>query len=395
MIVNRRRFCGLLAAGATVPAPLPNAAVASRIGDPWLEVDRANLAWNLQQISAQVKGKPVMAVVKANAYGHGLEGVAQALQAAGVNHFLVAKLDEARRLRRAGIRGAVFHFGPFQQADVEEIIRLKICQNIYTDQFELLDRCANRLGQRALVQIKVDTGLGRLGVHHQRALEFVERVAARPNIKIEGVLTTFSEDPEFDAVQLARFREICARAAERRVPLGRRHAASSAAILDLPPSYSELDMVRPGIMLYGLYPSERAEQQRKLDLRPVLALKTRVACVKTLRPGESVSYHRVYTAQQLERVATLWAGYADGLPQALAGKGSVLVRGRPCPILAISANATIVRLGDIPAELGEEATLIGAQGRGRITVSELARLAGSSVYGVVMGLSGLLPQVIV
>lgn len=391
MLFHRRSFLGLLAAAAASP-PVSRAGAPTQRGDPWLEISTANLAWNLRQIQARVGGKPVMAVVKANAYGHGLVGVARALAAAGVKHFLVGKLDEARRLRAAGIRGCIFNFGPYSDADSEDLVRLDISQNVYSEQVEALDRAARRLGRRARAHIKVDTGLGRFGVPHDRALDFLDRVAALSGVAIEGVFTTLTEDPEFDSVQLARLEAICARAAERRRSLGLRHAASSAAILDLPAAYTRFDMVRPGIMLYGLYPSARAEKERKLELKPVLALKCRVAYVKTLRPGESISYHRVFTATVPERVATLAVGYSDGYPRALAGKGSVLVAGRRCPILAITANATIVRLGDTPAAAGDEAVLLGTQGGATVAASEVAGLIGDSVYGVVIGMSGLLPQ---
>lgn len=409
MWVNRRSFLGLLAAGgaaaalrvrAATPAshlaaPQTRSSAATTGWDPWLEINTANLAWNLRQIQARVGGKIVMAVVKANAYGHGLVGVARALQTAGVNHFLVGKLDEARQLRAAGLGGLILNFGPFSDTDAEDIIRLGISQNVFTDQVEVLARAARRLEQPAHVHIKVDTGLGRVGVSYDRALDFIERVAALSGVVIDGVFTTFTEDPEFDPIQLARFREVCSRASERGLSLGLRHAASSSAILDLPASYTELDAVRPGIMLYGLYSSEGAEQERKLDLKPVLALKTRVVYVKTLRPGESVSYHRLFTATQPERVATLPAGYSDGFPRALEGKGSVLVAGRRCPILSVTSNAIIARLGDTPAALGDEAVLIGRQGSEEVSVSEIARLAGMTVYTVVIGMNALLPQVCV
>jgi len=402
MLLKRRNFLGLLAVGGATAAlrvsaggiaPHPVAPETPTTGgDPWLEISTANLAWNLRQIQARVGEKFVMAVVKANAYGHGLVGIARALEAAGVRHFLVAKLDEARRLRQAGLGALILNFGPFSDTDAEEIIRRGISQNVYTDQVQVLAQAAHRLGRPARVHIKVDTGLGRVGVPYDHALEFIERVAAFPEVTIEGVFTTFTEDPDFDPIQLARLREICARATERGLAVGLRHAASSAAILDLPAAYTELDMVRPGIMLYGLYPSGRAEQERKLDLKPVLALKARIAYVKTLRPGESVSYHRIFTASQPERVATLPVGYSDGFPRALEGKGSVLVAGRRCSILAISANAVIVRLGETPAAVGDEAVLIGRQGSEEVSVSEVARLAGMSVYAVVMAMSALLPQ---
>lgn len=404
MLVNRRNFLGWVAAGgaaatleASATLSTDQAAVAPSSPlqgwEPWLEVNPAHLVWNLRQIHGRVGEKTVMAVVKANAYGHGLAGVARTLAGAGVKHFLVAKLDEARALRQAGIEGVILNFGSFADAEAEEVVRLGISQNVYTEQVEALARATGRLNRRAHVHIKVDTGLGRVGVPYDRAGEFIARVAALPGLTIDGVFTTLTEEAEFDPVQLARFGEVCARAAERGLRLGLRSAASSAAILALPASYTELDLVRPGIMLYGLYPSAAAERERKLDLKPVLTLKSRVIYVKTLRPGESVSYHRVFTATAAERVATLSAGYSDGLPRALAGNGSVLIGGRRCPILAITSNATIVRLGDTPAAAGDEAVYIGTQGSGAIAASEVAELAGTSVYAVVMGMSALLPRV--
>jgi alanine racemase len=402
--LGRREFLAALAAGgiaSTVSAeprpagPQSPPGGAPPSGDPWLEIHAENLVWNLQQIRARAAGKRVMAVIKANGYGHGLVEVARVLAGAGVGDFLVGKLEEARALRAAGISGRILNFGPFADADAERIVRLGVSQNVYTDQVAALDRAAQRLGRRARVQVKVDTGLGRVGVPHGLALEFMARVAAMPGIEMEGVFTTFTEDAGFDAAQLARFKDIGAQAAQRGLKIGVRHAASSAAIVDFPPGYTELDMVRPGIMLYGLYPSEQSEKDRKLDLRPVMSLKTRIAYVKTLEAGESAGYHRAFVATQPERVATLPVGYSDGLPRALAGKGHALVGGRRCPIVVISANAAIVRLGDAPAAIGDEAVLIGSQAGESITASEVARLAGTSVYAVAMGMSATLPRVLV
>jgi len=409
MRIPRREFLGMLAASgaagalsqslhaqASLPASSSaRAAAAARRGDPWLEISKANLVWNFRQIQSRVGGKPVMAVIKANGYGHGLVGVARVLEAAGAKHFMVGKLDEALDLRNAGVRARILNFGPWSDADAAEIIRLGISQNVYTDQVRALDVAARRSGRHARVHIKVDTGLGRFGIPHDRAFDFLEQVAALRSVAIEGVFTTFTEDPEFDAVQLSRLKEICARATHRGLSIGLRHAASSDAICEFPAAYTELDMVRPGIMLYGLFPSAHAEKERKLDLKPALSLKARVAYVKTLRPGESVSYHRAFTASQPERIATLAAGYSDGFPRTLAGKGAVLISGRRCPILAISANAIIVRLGDTPAAIGDEVVLLGSQGDASISASEVADLTAASVYNVVIGMSGLLPQVFV
>lgn len=404
--MRRRNFLGMAAAGAAAgtllpaggadagPETYPPAPVRTG-GEPWVEIRREHLVWNLRQIEARVEGKPVMAVVKANGYGHGIVEAARVLAGAGVAHFLVARLEEARALRRAGIRGMILNFGPADETEAEEIVRLGVSQSVFAEPLEPLAAAGRRLGRPAHVHVKVDTGLGRLGVHHERAFAFLERVAATPGLALDGVYTTFTEDPAFDPVQLERFLELAGRAARAGFALGLRHAASSAAILDLPAAVRELDLVRPGILLYGLYPSERAEQERKIELRPALALKARIAQVKTLAAGESVSYHRIFTAAQPEPVATIPAGYADGYPRAAAGKADVLIGGRRCAVLAVAANTTIVRLGAARAAPGDEAVLIGRQGNAEISAAELARLTGHSVYSLVIGLSALVPRVVI
>jgi alanine racemase len=403
MCLRRREFLGLAAAGGVLHAAALSVHAARQLaetkqillakerGEPWIGLNSANLAWNLRQVERRA-GKPVMAVVKANGYGHGLEYVTRAFERAGVKHFLTGNLWEANRLRISGIRGRILNFGPFMEMDADQLIQQDITQNVFTDQVEQLARAAARLNRKAGVQIKVDTGLGRFGVNHEKAAEFLEKVAAMRGIRIEGVFTTLTEDRDFDRVQLARLRAIREAVEKGGHRFGVWHVASSDAVFDLPEACSDWDLVRPGIALYGLYPSERAEKEKKIELRPVLSLEARVTQVKTLAAGESVSYHRAYTAAQAERVATIPAGYSDGVPRGLAGKGHVLIDGRRCPIVAISANATIVVLRDARAQIGEDAVFIGSQGKETILLSEVAALTGSSVYAVAMGMSSLLTR---
>jgi alanine racemase len=408
MGIRRREVLGWLAGSAVAGAGAAHgheaqqaaagarsgAAATPRRGDPWIEISAAALEWNLRQIEARA-GKAVMAVVKANAYGHGLAGVARVLERAGVRHFLVGNLEEAQELRAAGIRGSILNFGPFAEADAAELIRHRITQNVFTGQVDTLERAAARRGTQAQVAVKVDTGLGRVGVPHQQAAEFLEHAGSLKHVRVTDVFTTLTEDPEFDRVQLARFRELRARVAREAGRFGAWHAASSAAILDLPEAVAEFDRVRPGIMLYGLYPSERAERERKLELKPAMALKARVVQVKAMQPGESVSYHRAYRIERPEAIATIAAGYSDGVPRGLAGKGSVLVGGRRCAIVAITSNATMVRLEGSAAEAGAEAVFLGTQGGESLTAGEVARVTGSSVYALVMGMNARLPRVVV
>lgn len=397
--MHRRLFVSLLAIGGT--SGLRNECELSDCSgqrdpqglDPWLEINAANLRWNLKQIQSRIGHKPIMAVIKANAYGHGLTGTARLVEGARIQHFMVGKLEEACELRSKGVRGRILNFGPFSEKQADNIASLDISQNVYTDHVDSLDRAAKRAGRRAFVHVKIDTGLGRFGVPHEQALRFLERVHRLQNVAIEGVFTTLTEDPDYDQVQLRRFHAICRHAADAGIAVGLRHAASSGAICDTPNAFETLDMVRPGTMLYGLYPSLKAERERKLDLKPILTLKARVAYVKTIGPGDCISYRRAYKATRNERVATLAVGYADGFPHALAGKGQVLIAGRRCPVLTVTSNAAVVQLKDTPASLGDEAVLIGKQGSEDITVSEVAQLTGSSVYAIVMQLSGALPRI--
>ncbi len=363
--------------------------------DPWLEVNLNHIAWNLAQIRQRVSPRPVMGVIKANAYGHGLVEVAKFLEKQNIRFLAVGKVQEALLLRESGVRTPILNFGPFSASEAPELVRRSISQSVYTDEVAALAEAARRVGGTAKVHIKVDTGLGRVGVPHHKALPFIEKVASYREIEIEGVFTTFTEDEEFDRIQLDRFLRLCTAAGKRGISVGLRHAASSAGVLAFPQAY--LDMVRPGITLYGHYPSEEEYEARKLDLRPAMALKARVVYLKTLRPGDSVSYHRAFTAQQETRVATLAIGYSDGYPYQVGGKADVIVRGRRWPAIAlVTANHTTLDVtGAVECEIGDEAVLIGRQGGSEVTAEEVAAWTGTSVYKILIGMSPLLPRVYV
>jgi alanine racemase len=188
-----------------------------------------------------------MAVVKANAYGHGLVEVARALETAGADSFMVGNIREAGALREAGVRCPILNFGPLAGENCAEIVERNISQSVYTEDIALLQEAAARLGKKASVHVDIDTGMARTGVHLERALPLIEKIASLPNITISGVCTTLTEDPEFDKVQLGRFLDFCKTARAKGIPLGLRHAASSAGVFYSPEFY--LDMIRPGITL--------------------------------------------------------------------------------------------------------------------------------------------------
>jgi alanine racemase len=402
---DRREFLKLAGAaslGATVAGSEPLGHAASRAGratpvggaaDPWLEIDLKNMAWNLAQIRRRAGNRSVMAVIKANAYGHGLVETGRFLENQKIEFLAVGKFHEALQLRESGVKTPILNLGPFSQHEAEEIVQRNISQSVYTDDFTLLAESARKLKRQAKVHLKIDTGLGRVGVPHEQALAFVEKVAATSEIQIEGIFTPFTEDDEFDKIQLERLLEICGAAKQRGVSTGLRHAASSAAILSFPQAY--VDMVRPGIAIYGQYPSTKEYRARQIDLRPAMSLKARVTYVKTLQPGESVSYHRAFVAQNETLVATLPIGYSDGYPSQAAGKAEILVRGRRWPTIALvtSNHATINVTGAEAIKIGDEAVIFGKQGESEISAEALAAWAGVSVYKILIGMNPLLPRI--
>ena len=396
---NRRNFFQLSGAAAAGLAVSGYEAVASiptnqpkNPTDPWLEIDLKNMGWNLNQIRKKVNNRPVMAVIKANAYGHGLVKVGKYLESQSVAFLAVGKFQEALSLRENEVKTPILNFGSFSNHEAEEMVRNNISQSIYTDDFKLLSAAARKQNKTAKVHIKMDTGLGRIGVPYYKALHFIEKVAVSDGIKIEGIFTPLTEDEEFDKAQLQRFLEVCESAKKKGIPLGLRHMASSAGVISSPETY--LDMVRPGIAIYGQYPSTREYKTRSIDLRPVMTLKTRIIYVKTLQPGDSVSYHKAFLAIEDTPVATLSIGYSDGYPNQAAGKAEVLLHGKRWPSVALvtSNHMTINISGSKDIKIGDEVVLFGKQGDNKIAAEELAAWAGTSVYKILIWMNPLLPR---
>lgn len=359
--------------------------------DPRIKINLENIAWNVEQIQKLVK-VPIMAVVKANAYGHGLVEVSQFLEKRGIRWLMVGKLDEAVSLRQNGIKSSILSFGPFSEEDAKSIIGWDISQSVYTEEDFFLSEQAAKLDRKARVHLDLDTGMGRTGIPCDKALPLIERLASLPNIKIEGVSTTLTEDKEFDREQIRSFLDVCSRAAHKGIALGLKHAASSAGILA--DAQFNLDMVRPGIMVYGYYPSSQTQKEDRLSLRPALRLLGRVINITDLEPGDSLSYHRAFVAPQKMRAATLGIGYSDGYPPALGGKASVLIRNKKFQTIpAITANHLMVDLKDEEeVRIGDEAVLIDTDKASGLTADILAELAGISVYKLIIGLNPLLPR---
>jgi alanine racemase len=357
------------------------------VSGPWIEVDLDAIAHNLDAISRFAE-TPLMPVIKANAYGHGLVPVARCVAAHGaVRGLAVGTLGEAVALRQAGIEVPVLNLGPYTQAEAGWIADMGIHQSVFTGAVAWLDAAAAARGVTAGVHVKIDTGLGRVGVSHERAADFIQQMVGLRHLRLEGVFTTLSEDADFDRVQLARFHDVMDAVAARGIDPGLRHAASSAAILAEPEA--RLDLVRPGIMVFGHYPSSAEHRRRRIDLEPALALKTRVVCVKGLQAGDSVGYHRAYRAPADEVLITGAMGYPDGYPVAAAERGGeALVGGRRHRLVAaLGASHIFLRGGAVNAAAGDEIVLYGAQGSECIPVEEIAVAVGRSEYHLLARLS--------
>ena len=354
--------------------------------EPWLEVNAKDLIWNLSEVRRLVGDTPIMAVVKANAYGHGMVGVARTLARADIHRFAVAKVSEALTIRENGIEGQILNLGIFSPHDAEQLVRMRITQSVFSESVEHLARAASKIRSRIGVQIKVDTGMSRVGVPYQSALAFIERVDRIPDVEIEGVFTTLTEEPDFDLIQITRLRDVCAEARRLGISIGTMHAASSSGIADRPGTY--LDMVRPGNAMYGLEPISN------LDLRPTLSLKTRVGQVKRLQPGDTIGYHRAHRVDTDMLLATLPIGYADGYPPRAVDHADVIIGGRRWPVIAyLSANHTLVDVTGSDIKEDDEVVLIGTQGKATITLEELAQRSAMSVYQLATGMNPSLPRV--
>jgi alanine racemase len=400
-IMRRRNFLHVMGLGSLATlSPLKQREVSAqepekdeRWGsmDPWIEVNLDHIVWNLNQLKKLVK-VPIMAVVKANAYGHGLVGVSQYLEKNGVDWLMVGKLEEALTLRKAGLRCPILNYGPFSREDGEEIVNGNISQSVYSEEATYLNEMASKLNKKVGVHIDIDTGMGRTGVPFTQALALVEKLSSLSHLEIQGISTTLTEDKEFDQEQLKRFLTLCFSAEMKGISLGLKHAASSAGVLYEPTYY--LDMVRPGIALYGYYPSSQTQKEDKLALKPALRLLAKVTSVRDLAPGESLSYHRVFVAPKKMRVATIGIGYSDGYPSQLVGKGAVSISNKKYSVIAaVTANHLMVDLENNPEiKVADEVILIDNQKQTGLGADVLSEWSGISDYKILIGLNPLLPR---
>src|SRR5262245_20961222 len=361
--------------------------------DPWVEVDAASLRHNVDQIHRRA-ARPILAVIKNNGYGAGVTNVAHVLEPLpAIAGFAVVKMHEAMTLRDAGVAKPILLMGPFGARELPDIAARRITPMVYQPIVDELDRAAARLHRPIPIQICVDTGIGRVGVPYRRAAPLIRALAAQKSVEISGTMMTFTEDPEFDPEQLRRFDQLTTDLGRLGVKLGRRHAASSFGLFEHPEAF--LDMVRPGMAIYGVYSEERFRATNVIDLRPAISLKVRVAYVKMLEPGDSAGYERAYRTDRPVWIATLPVGHADGLPRTTAKGGRVRIGEAMYPIVAsVSASHAIVEIGSEPrVAVGDVASMFDAQTGSR--PEDLAASCGSSVYDLTMHLHADLPRRVV
>ena len=399
MTVSRRTFVAGAASAALVrPLSLPGLThqvpdISERF-DPWLEIDPAALRYNVGVVSRLAGGRPILAVIKNNAYGLGLTTVAAVLEdLPEITGFAVVKTEAAVALRDAGIRKPVLLMALFSDADGPDLVARDIDMILATDDSgERVARAARRAGRAARVHIYLDTGMSRMGIPYHRALPWLENVAPL-GLDVRSTFMGFTEKTDFDPEQLRRFNEVTGTAKARGFELGALHAASSNGVYHLPEAH--LDMVRPGIALYGAYPSDAESEHAKAELHPAVTLRARIVRVERLRTGDTVSYGGNYTAERPTWIATVPVGHTDGYPRRAVNGAKILVNGTLYPAIgAVSASHTIIEVGEEPdVSIGDVATLLGPD-HPAIKPNALAEVSGS-VYDVLMHLNPGLPKILV
>ncbi len=360
-------------------------------------VNLDRLAANFSAIRRKVAPAKVMPILKANAYGHGLVEVARLMERLGADYLGVAVLEEGLLLRRAGIKTPILVLGGIWGSQIPEFLRADLTLTASSiEKLEAIDRAAEAMGVTARVHLKIDTGMERIGVHYYNAEGFLEAALRCRHVRVEGIFSHFARadeaDPAPSHLQLERFNEVLSFYERRGLPMPIRHMANSAAILRFPEAY--FDMVRPGILLYGVYPS--AEVPRTVEVAPALSWKTRVVYFKVTKPGHGVSYGWTWAPDRMTRIVTLPVGYGDGYFRSMSGKAQVLIRGRRYPVVGrICMDQMMVNIGWETAYNGDEVVLIGEQGNERITVEDLAEWAGTIPYEVLTNINTRVPRLYV
>jgi len=384
-------------APSTERGPQRSGATTSLSDRPTMAViDMAALDHNYSEVVRCAEGQQVLAVVKARAYGHGAVEVSKRLLRLGADMLGVALVEEGRELRDAGIDAPILVMGATFPEQAEEMVSLKLTPAIFgLSAAQALSEAAYRRRTTINVHVKIDTGMGRIGIAPEDAPDLIAALRKLRNISVQGLMTHFADadlrDKQFASKQMDRFEALLNALEAMKITVPVRHAANSAAVLDFHRAF--FTMVRPGLMLYGYNPLE--EGAFGADLRPVLSLVTRIAFIKKVPAGVPISYGRTFTTKRESAIATLPIGYADGYGRGLSNKGEALVRGTRVPVVGrVCMDMCMIDVTDVPAvREGDDVVLIGSQGSERITADDIAAKTGTIAYEVLCGISSRVPRI--
>lgn len=373
----------------------------------WVEIDLGAVRYNFRQIKSLARNQlepqarhevDILSVVKADSYGHGMIEVAKAIAKEGGRFFAVSNAQEAVELRESGCKHRIVLFETTMPELVSCLVKYDLTSAVCTREFaKALDAAARRARKIVPVHVKIDTGMGRLGVWHKDAVHFIRDISALKNLKVEGLFTHFpvaDTDEGFTRQQMHDFSNVVADLIQGGIAFTYLHAANSMGM----GAYKNriFNLVRPGVSLYGLYPAQ--EMRALIDLKPVMTVKTTVLLLKTIHKGSGVSYGHTFKALQDIPVAVLSMGYSDGYSRAFSNKAHVLINGVPCPILGrVTMDQIIVDISLAlcvdKVKIGDEAVVLGRQAKSEISADELAAWADTINYEIVCNLGNRLPRV--
>ncbi|KEH90076.1 alanine racemase [Clostridium novyi A str. 4540] len=365
----------------------------------WAEINLDNLASNMKHIKELSNTKEIIGIVKADAYGHGALDIVPTLIENGATALAVAVVSEGVELRRGGIECPIMVLGFTPPSLIDMLLKHDIEQTVFSlDYAKELSKAAEKMHKVAKIHIAVDTGMGRIGfLPKEQSIQDVKAISMLPNIKIKGMFSHFStadeKNKEYSAYQLNQFNKFYEGLKRENVNIETRHISNSAAIMDLPETIFE--GVRPGIILYGYYPSNEVDKT-KLELKPVMQLKTNVVHIKKIPSGEYISYGRKFKTDRESLIATLPVGYADGYTRLLFGKAKVIINGQLAPVVGrICMDQCMVDITDIKGDIkvGEEVILIGEKNGVKIDADDIAEMLGTINYEVICMISKRVPRV--
>lgn len=366
-----------------------------------LEINLDNLIYNIKTLKDSLKKETlIMAIVKADGYGHGAITVSKTFLENGADRLGVSILPEAIELRRSGVHGPIIILNYTPPSQFEKILEYDLIQNIYSyEEAKILSDMAYKMNKTATVHIKIDTGMGRIGfLPNEKSIRDIKKINSLKNLKIEGIFTHFSssdeKDKSYTRAQYKKFKWVIDELESEEVYIKIKHVSNSAAILDLP-EY-DLNMVRPGIILYGYYPSLEVDRSR-IDIKPAMTLKSSISNIKTVPKDTSISYNRVFTTKRRSIIGTLPVGYGDGYSRMLTGKAKVAIKEKRIPIIGrICMDQMMVDLNALEdVDMKDEVVLFGYEKEVYPSVEEIAKSLGTTNYEIICMISRRVPRVYV